>query len=70
MLAGGLRMYICTLYKSQVSESLYTRCTISTRRQSPITFEPPKSENKTLLANSTALLDVLRGLGTLDLCSE
>ena len=44
-----LRMYICTLYKSQVSESLHvpqfphrTRC------------QSPKSENQTLVANSTA----------------
>ena len=37
---------------------------------SAITSEPWKSEKQTLVANSTALLDVFRGLTILDLCSE
>ena len=79
-------MYICTLSKSQVSDVLYTEqvasfwCTTCTLHNFPfvhdvsraITSEPWKSEKQTLVPWQTLqhLLDVLRGLTILDLCSE
>ena len=64
-------MYIYTLCKLQVSES-YTlhNFPFIPDVSRAITSEPPKSENQTLVANSTDLLDVLLSLVILDLCSE
>ena len=68
-----LCMYICTLSKLQVSEALHAHCTISPSYTTSVMLLPlsyGRARSKLYWQTLQHLLDILRGLTILDLCSE
>ena len=65
-----LRMYICTLSKSQASEALHAHCTISPLYTMSVALLPLSHGRARSKLTLQHLFDILRGLMILDLCSE